>query len=110
KIPQSISHYSSLLNTNEKVLAFTDAVSFFEEKLGMLFLQMHENFNPKDFDRLKNFVEDFPKGFPLAVKVRNEEWLSNTTVLIQYCSILQRNTASNIILDSASSPEMLHMC
>jgi len=109
KIPQSISHYSRLLNTNEKVLAFTDAVSFFEEKLGMIFLQMHENFNPKDFDRLKNFVEDFPKGFPLAVEVRNEEWFSNTAVLNQYCSMLQRNNATNIIIDTAGRRDMLHM-
>ena len=109
KIPQSISHYSRLLNTREKVLTFTDSVAFFEEKLGMIFLQMHENFNPKDFDRLQSFIEEFPKGFPLAVEVRNEEWFSNKTVLDQYCDMLQQNNVTNIIVDTAGRRDMVHM-
>lgn len=109
KIPQSISHYSRLLNTNEKVLAFTDALVFFEDKLGMIFLQMHENFKPKDFDRLQKFIEEFPKGFPLAVEVRNEEWFANKTIFNQYCNLLQKQNVANIIVDTAGRRDMLHM-
>lgn len=109
KIPQSISHYSRLLNTNEKVLAFTDSVAFFEEKLGMIFLQMHENFKPKDFDRLKHFIESFPKGFPLAVEVRNEEWFADKIIFNDYCELLQQNNVTNIIVDTAGRRDMVHM-
>lgn len=108
KIPQSISHYSRLLNTNEKVLAFTDSVAFFEEKLGMIFLQMHENFKPKDFDRLKHFIESFPKGFPLAVEVRNEEWFADKIIFNDYCELLQQNNVTNIIVDTAGRRDMVH--
>lgn len=109
KIPQSISHYSRLLNTNEKVVAFTDALAFFEDKLGMIFLQMHENFKPKYFDRLQNFIEEFPKGFPLAVEVRNEEWFADKTIFNKYCNLLQKHNVANIIVDTAGRRDMLHM-
>ncbi|HMR20374.1 MAG TPA: DUF72 domain-containing protein, partial [Sphingobacterium sp.] len=72
KIPQSISHYGRLLNTEEKVREFVDATVLFEEQLGMAFLQMIDNFKPKDFERLETFLKNFPKGYPLAVEVRNE--------------------------------------
>lgn len=109
KITQSISHYSRLLNTDQKVMAFTDAVAMLEEKLGMIFLQMHENFKPKDFDRLAHFLQTFPKGFPLAVEVRNEEWFADPTIFNQYCELLELTNKTNIIVDTAGRRDMLHM-
>lgn len=34
KIPQSVSHYSRLLNTNDKIKAFVDSTALFKEKNG----------------------------------------------------------------------------
>lgn len=109
KITQSISHYSRLLNTDQKVMAFTDAVAMLEEKLGMIFLQIHENFKPKDFDRLAHFLQTFPKGFPLAVEVRNEEWFADQTIFNNYCQLLEQTNKTNIIVDTAGRRDMLHM-
>lgn len=109
KITQSISHYSRLLNTDQKVMAFTDAVAMLEEKLGMIFLQMHENFKPKDFDRLAHFLDTFPKGFPLAVEVRNEEWFADQTIFNNYCQLLEQTNKTNIIVDTAGRRDMIHM-
>lgn len=83
KVPQSISHYGRLLNVQQKLADFLDAVTLFEEKLGMTFLQMHDNYKPKDFDRLKDFIEKFPKGYPLAFEIRNEEWFQNAEIFIR---------------------------
>ncbi|WP_293917837.1 MULTISPECIES: DUF72 domain-containing protein [unclassified Sphingobacterium] len=109
KIPQSISHYSRLLNTSEKVTAFTDAVALFEEKLGMVFLQMIDNFKPKDFQRLEDFVREFPKGIPLAVEVRNAEWFSDPEVREKLYKTLQQYQVSNVLVDTAGRRDMLHM-
>lgn len=109
KIPQSISHYSRLLNTGEKVTAFTDAVALFEEKLGMVFLQMIDNFKPKDFQRLEGFVREFPKGIPLAVEVRNAEWFSDPEVREKLYKTLQQYHVSNVLVDTAGRRDMLHM-
>src|SRR5690606_31867144 len=60
KIPSTISHYKRLLNVNEPLTAFCDAISHFESQLGIIFLQLHDNFKPKDGDRLEEFVKGFP--------------------------------------------------
>lgn len=108
KIPQSISHFSRLLNTNEKVEAFVDATALFEEKLGMAFLQLIDNYKPKDFDRLANFLHQFPKGYPLAVEVRNEEWF-RPEVAETYYKLLTETKKTNILVDTAGRRDMMHM-
>ncbi len=108
KIPQSISHFGRLLNTDEKVNAFVDSTVLFEEKLGMAFLQLIDNFKPKDFDRLESFLRNFPKGYPLAVEVRNEEWFS-PSVAERFYALLEETNKTNILVDTAGRRDMMHM-
>ncbi|MBY0424393.1 MAG: DUF72 domain-containing protein, partial [Cytophagales bacterium] len=77
KITNTISHFSRLINVSEPVKSFCDAVSLLEEKLGMVFLQMHDNFGPKDMERVVKFVHEFPGNVPLAIEVRNTQWINN---------------------------------
>ena len=109
KIPQSISHYGRLQNVTDKLNQYLDAVALFEEKLGMIFLQMHENFAPKDFEKLENFIQNFPKGYPLAVELRHEDWFSNEENFNQLVSLLEKYNISNIIVDTAGRRDMVHM-
>lgn len=108
KIPQSISHYSRLLNTDEKVKEFVDATVLFEDKFGMAFLQLIDNFKPKDFDRLEKFLRDFPKGYPLAVEVRNEEWFK-PEVAEKFYKVLEETNKTNVLVDTAGRRDMMHM-
>ena len=109
KIPQSISHYARLQNVTDKLNQYLDAVALFEEKLGMIFLQMHENFAPKDFEKLENFIQNFPKGYPLAVELRHEDWFSNEENFNRLVSLLEKHNISNIIVDAAGRRDMVHM-
>lgn len=109
KIPQSISHYGRLLNVTDKVTAFCDAISFFEEKLGMSFLQMHDNYKPKDFDRLETFIKQYPKAIPLAVEVRNAEWFADTAASKRLNDLLCDEQRTAVIVDTAGRRDMLHM-
>jgi len=109
KIPQSISHYGRLQNVTDKLNQYLDAVALFEEKLGMIFLQMHENFAPKDFEKLENFIQNFPKGYPLAVELRHEDWFSNEENFNRLVSLLEKHNISNIIVDAAGRRDMVHM-
>ncbi len=108
KIPQSISHYGRLLNADEKVKAFVDATVLFEEKLGMGFLQLIDNFKPKDFERLESFLRNFPKGYPLAVEVRNEEWFLPETA-DRFYHLLEQTDKTNVLVDTAGRRDMMHM-
>lgn len=109
KITDLITHYRRLINVEEPIGNFCDAISNFEEKLGMAFMQLHENFAPKDFNRLKEVLENFPKGIPLGVEVRNEEWFSDKKISKEYAMLLERLGMSNIIVDTAGRRDMLHM-
>ncbi|WP_160070294.1 DUF72 domain-containing protein [Sphingobacterium bovisgrunnientis] len=108
KIPQSISHFSRLLNTDEKIKEFVDSTALFEDKFGMAFLQMIDNFKPKDFDRLEKFLKDFPKGYPLAVEVRNEEWFK-PEVAEKFYKVLEETNKTNVLVDTAGRRDMMHM-
>src|SRR6185436_18416212 len=77
KLGQDISHWSRLKDTEKAVDAFVQNASHLEEKLGVPFLQMHNNFAPKDFDRVKAFVKNWKYDVPLAVEFRHTDWYNN---------------------------------
>ena len=109
KLTNTVSHFKRLINVKEPVEQFCDAISNFEDKLGMAFLQLHDNFKPKDFDRLKTVVKEFPKVIPLGVEVRNEEWFSNPAIAKEFAELFEKNGIANIIVDTAGRRDMLHM-
>lgn len=109
KINQSISHMRRLINVQPLVEEYCDYISNFEEKLGMVFLQMHNNFKHKNADRLSSFIENFPKAIPLAVEMRNTEWFTNENIANETFNFFEKNNVSNVIVDTAGRRDMLHM-
>lgn len=109
KVPQSISHFSRLLHVTEKVKLFTDSIVHFDEKLGMAFLQMHDNYSPKDMARLKLFLHDWPKEVPLALEVRNQDWFSKPEITKELYALLEETQVTNVLVDTAGRRDMLHM-
>ncbi|RYD69699.1 MAG: DUF72 domain-containing protein [Sphingobacteriales bacterium] len=109
KITNSITHFRRLLNAEEKIEDFCNAVANFEKRLGMVFMQLHDNFQPKDFDRLEHTLQHFPKGIPLAVEVRNEAWFSDPAIFNDFANLLEKKKVANIIVDTAGRRDILHM-
>ena len=109
KITNTVTHYRRLLNVKEPLENYCNAIANFEKKLGMVFMQLHDNFKPKDFERLKATLENFPKGIPLAVEVRNEEWFSDKNNMSALAVVLEKKKMANIIVDTAGRRDMLHM-
>jgi len=109
KITNTVSHFRRLLNVTDVVTQFASAVLNFDEKLGMVFLQLHDNFKPKDYDRLEKFVQDWPKEVPLAIELRNTEWFTDEEVFNTVCELFEMNNITNIIVDTAGRRDMLHM-
>lgn len=108
KIPQTISHFKRLIEVKEEVENFVETMSHLDEKLGMIFLQVHDNFQPKDMSRVERFVAEFPKDVPLAIEVRNQTWFEGKAA-DEFYKILQSYHVSNIIVDTAGRRDMLHM-
>ena len=70
---------------------------------------MHNNFAPKDFDRVINFVEGWPKEIPLAVEFRHTDWYNDEAIAEDLYQLLEENNISNIIVDSAGRRDIMHM-
>lgn len=109
KITNTVTHFKRLLNAQEATEQFCNVIAAFDDRLGMAFMQLHDNFKPKDFERLKAALENFPKGIPLGLEVRNEEWFADKKVTDAYCDLLEQLGMSNIIVDTAGRRDMLHM-
>ena len=109
KITNTVSHFRRLLNVTDVVTQFATAVLNFDEKLGMVFLQLHDNFKPKDYERLEKFVQDWPKEVPLAIELRNNEWFTDEEIFNKTCELFEKHQITNIIVDTAGRRDMLHM-
>ncbi|WP_428740439.1 DUF72 domain-containing protein [Tenacibaculum sp.] len=109
KLGQEISHWKRLEGVQDAVNIYLDNASNLEEKLGTIFLQMHSNFGPKNFDRLQNFAVSWPKGIPLAIEVRHLGWFDDTVVFDEFTQLLEENNIANILVDTAGRRDMVHM-
>lgn len=109
KITSSISHFRRLINITDLVTKFATAVLKFDEKLGMVFLQLHDNFKPKNYDRLEKFIMDWPTEIPLAVELRNVEWFTDFEIFERICTLFEKHKITNIIVDTAGRRDAIHM-
>ncbi len=109
KLNQEISHWKRLNEVKDVVQHYLYSAVNLKEKLGTVFLQMHNNFAPKDFDRVVDFAEKWPKEIPLAVEFRHTNWYNDPSVSGELYDLLESNNISNIIVDSAGRRDIMHM-
>ncbi len=109
KITNTVSHYRRLINVADVVTQFATSVMNFDEKLGMVFLQLHDNFKPKDYERLEKFVKEWPREIPLAIELRNTDWFTDEEIFNKICDLFEEFHITNIIVDTAGRRDMLHM-
>lgn len=109
KLMQRISHLKRLNGIEADLEETLNGFVLLKEKLGTVFLQMHNNFAPKNFDRVVHFVEIWPKEIPLAVEFRHTDWFNDQAVANELYHLLESNNIANIIVDTAGRRDMLHM-
>jgi uncharacterized protein YecE (DUF72 family) len=109
KLEQSISHFRRLKEVEQIVENNVTNMSHLKEKLGMPFLQMHNNFGPKDLDRVRTFVENWQYDIPLAVEFRQTDWYNDPAVSSELYDLLEKNNITNILVDTAGRRDLVHM-
>ena len=109
KLTNGITHFRRLKDVDDAVTKFTTEVIKLTSKLGMVLMQMHDNFKPKDFDRLEKFVSNWPQELPLAIELRNEEWFADAQIFDKTMQLFEDYHITNIIVDTAGRRDMLHM-
>lgn len=109
KVHRMISHIKRLNNVEESIEMYTSNIRSFGNKLGMCFLQLHDNFKPANMERLVKAVEFWPKDIPFAIELRNTEWFSDASIANEVYSLFEANGISNIVTDTAGRRDLLHM-
>ncbi len=110
KIVQNVSHLRRLNEESYPILEeYLNATANLREKLGTMFLQMHGNFGPKNWDRVVRFVERWPKEFRLAMEFRHADWFNEKKVADELYHILKENNIANVLVDTAGRRDMMHM-
>ncbi|HUH28150.1 DUF72 domain-containing protein [Gelidibacter sp.] len=109
KLYQEISHWKRLKDVDKVVDDFLYSAVNLKEKMGTLFLQMHTNFGPKDFDRVDAFAKSWPKEIPLAMEFRHTDWYNDISVANRLYDLLETYNISNSIVDTPGRRDLLHM-
>nr|WP_299382098.1 DUF72 domain-containing protein [Allomuricauda sp.] len=111
--PKMTNEVSHLRRLNDKVYEVADryleVTSQLKEKLGTIFLQLHNNFGPKNWDRVQQFVAYWPKEFPLAMEFRHTDWFTDEKIADELYHLLKENNIANILVDTAGRRDMMHM-
>lgn len=109
KIPQSISHYSNLVNAMDQTAAFLEGVVEFEEHLGPIFLQLSESFGPSRKSNLFNYLAALPVDLEFFVEVRHPDWFSDPHHSQELFSTLRNLDMGAVITDTAGRRDIVHM-
>jgi uncharacterized protein YecE (DUF72 family) len=109
KLEQTISHFKRLKEVQELVELNVVNMSHLREKLGMTFLQLHENFGPKDFERVEAFLKNWTFDIPLAVEFRHPKWYNDAEVSSKLYELLERHEVTHILVDSAGRRDLMHL-
>lgn len=109
KLHQGISHWKRLKDAKEPTDVYLDGIAHLGDKLGMLFLQMPDNFGPKNWEILEAYLNDWPSGFPLALELRHTGWYDGSWDSNLLYNVLEKKNITHIITDSAGRRDLLHM-
>lgn len=109
KILKFISHAKDLSLGNQRINDFCNAVSLFEDKLGMCFIQLPPYFGFDRLPLLEQFFKAFPQEIPLAVELRHESFYQDQDDLNMTLELLMKYDRTFLITDVAGRRDILHM-
>ena len=110
KFNQGVTHYSRLKDVDERCEQFAENVAFLKEKLGVPFLQMHDNFGPKEFAKVENFATNiWTYDIPIAMEFRKTEWHTDADTSARLYDLLESRGITNILVDTAGRRDLMHM-
>lgn len=109
KVPRYISHIKRLNGVDLFVNEFCENAQSFGEHLGMSFLQVHDNFSPKNRDRIEAFMKAWSWEVPLAVELRNTDWFNEPEHAEWIYDLFEHYGVSNVVTDTAGRRDLLHM-
>jgi uncharacterized protein YecE (DUF72 family) len=109
KLEQTISHFRRLKDVQEVVERNVANMSELQEKLTMPFLQLRDDFAPKDFDRVQEFADNWTYDMPLAIEFRHTNWYNDPQTSAKLYKLLESHGITNVLVDTAGRRDLMHM-
>ncbi len=109
KISRPISHLKRLKNAGPETTEYLENISAFGKHLGPVFLQLSDNFGPKNMETLTAYLQDFPKDVPLFVEVRHKDWFADKEASALLFKTLNKLNIGSIITDASGRRDCVHM-
>lgn len=109
KFSKAITHIKRLNNAQVETDLYLKGISAFGDKLGPCFLQLSDNFGPKNFPVLKQYLEALPRDFNLFLEVRNEDWFTSQKDRKALFSLLADLKIGADITDASGRRDCVHM-
>jgi uncharacterized protein YecE (DUF72 family) len=109
KITRSISHLKRLKNADQETSTYLENISEFGSTLGPCFLQLSDNFGPKNLEILTAYLESLPHDFDLFVEVRHGEWFSDPIARKDLFEALRSLNRGAVMTDAAGRRDCVHM-
>jgi uncharacterized protein YecE (DUF72 family) len=109
KFSNPISHIKRLKNAEEQTTAFLESIYEFGKYLGPSFLQLSDNFGPKNMDVLKDYLEALPKDLDVFVEVRHKDWFADQSARKGLFDMLYNLERGAIITDASGRRDCVHM-
>ena len=108
KFYQGITHIKRLKNAEEFTNAFLKSISNFGKHLGPSFLQLADNFLPKNFEILEAYLKSLPKDFDLYLEVRHKDWFEKEN-REKLFNLLHDCNMGWVLTDTSGRRDVLHM-
>lgn len=109
KFSRGISHIKRLKDAEVPTDLYLSSIYEFGKFLGPCFLQLGDNFGPKNFEVLENYLRLLPSDLKVFVELRHEEWFSDEAVRSQLFNMLARLKKGAVITDASGRRDCVHM-
>lgn len=100
KFPKAISHNACLQHCSSSVGAFLKLISSLESNLGVVWLQMSQQFNPDQLPLLQQFLELLPVDFNYGVEVRNLTYFDKGDSEKRFNQLLLQHNVNRVMFDT----------
>lgn len=109
KFSRTISHIKRLKDAEVPTDLYLSSIHEFGEFLGPCFLQLGDNFGPKNIDILDNYLKHLPSDLEVFVEVRHEDWFADSLVRTHFFEMLSKYEKGAVITDASGRRDCVHM-
>lgn len=109
KFTQGISHIKRLKGAEELTSTYLHNISAFGKYLGPNFLQLSDNFGPKNIDILQTYLQQLPNDFDVFVELRHKDWYTDLVARKDVFEIFHKLNKGAIITDATGRRDCVHM-